>query len=301
MTFRFAWGGLRPAHVRDKFATGVMWLAAVAAAVPLIGLLWTTVSRGLSRFDLAFFTESMRGITSAPGTPLGGALHAIVGTLLITALTTVIAAPLGIATALWLVEEADRSSSPATRWFGRTVRLAVDVMTGIPSIVAGLTILALISTLISPGYRSGLAGALALAIVMLPVVVRASEEVLTRVPEDLREGALALGARRWRVATHVVLPTARPGLVSAVVLGVSRIIGETAPLLLVVGINLSMNYNLASGRMMSLPVYIYSQWANQAGHSDAYNARAWTAALVLVLIVLLLQAVARLVGRKAKS
>lgn len=282
----------------DKFATAVFWLAAIAAAIPLVGLLWTTISRGLTRLDATFFTQSMRGILNGGG----GALHAIVGTLLITLLATVIAAPLGVVTALWLVEEADRSSSRRVQSFARVVRLAVDVMTGIPSIVAGLTIYALISLVAGPGLRSGLAGSLALAIIMLPVVVRAGEEVLVRVPDDLREGALALGSRSWRVATQVVLPTARPGLVSAVVLGISRIIGETAPLLLVAGFTDAMNYNLFSGRMMSLPVYIYSQWQNKGVDAAAYNARAWTAALVLVALVLLLQAVARLVakGRKTK-
>ena len=281
----------------DRFATVLLWTAAIAAAIPLVGLLWTTISRGLGRFDAAFFTESMRNIVGVGG----GALHALVGTVLITALATVIAAPLGIATALWLVEEADRSGSSTVRRFAGVVRLAVDVMTGIPSIVAGLTIYALISLIAGPGLRSGLAGSLALAIIMLPVVVRAGEEVLVRVPNDLREGALALGSRNWRVATHVVLPTARPGLVSAVVLGISRIIGETAPLLLVAGFTDAMNYNLFSGRMMSLPVYIYSQWQNKGIPPDAYNNRAWTAALVLVIFVLLLQAAARLVARGRKA
>jgi phosphate transport system permease protein len=288
---------VRKARNVDRFATVLLWLAAIAAAIPLVGLLWTTISRGLGRLDVTFFTESMRSITGVGG----GALHALVGTVLITSLATIIAAPLGITTALWLVEEADRAGANAVRRFARVVRLAVDVMTGIPSIVAGLTIYALMSLVVGPGLRSGLAGSLALAIIMLPVVVRASEEVLVRVPNELREGALALGARNWRVATHVVLPTARPGLVSAVVLGISRIIGETAPLLLVAGFTDAMNYNLFGGRMMSLPVYIYSQWQNKGIPANAYNNRAWTAALVLVIFVLLLQAVARLVARGRKT
>jgi len=284
----------RGARRSDVFATVLMSACAVVAAVPLIGLIWTTISRGLGRLDGTFFTESMRGIIGTGG----GALHALVGTALITLAATVLAAPLGVITALWLVEEADRSPRAGIRRFGQTVRLVVDVMTGIPSIVAGLTVLALITLVAPPGTRSGAAGALALAIIMVPVVARASEEVLVRVPEDLREGGLALGAHRWRVVTRIVLPTARPGLVSAVVLGISRVVGETAPLLLVAGFTDSMNYNLTSGRMMSLPVYIYSQWQNKGIPPDAYNARAWTAALVLVVFVLVLQVIARLIGRR---
>jgi len=284
----------RGARRSDVLATVVMSACAILGAVPLVGLIWTTISRGLARLDPTFFTESMRGVIGAGG----GALHALLGTAMITLAAAVLAAPLGVITALWLVEEADRSPRAGVRRFGQTVRLVVDVMTGIPSIVAGLTVLALITLVAAPGTRSGAAGALALAIIMVPVVARASEEVLVRVPEDLREGALALGAPRWRVVTKVVLPTARPGLVSAVVLGISRVVGETAPLLLVAGFTDSMNYNLFSGRMMSLPVYIYSQWQNKGIPPDAYNARAWTAALVLVVFVLLLQVVARLIGRR---
>ena len=271
-----------------------MTACAAAAALPLIGLLWTTISRGLSRLDVAFLTESMRGITGVGG----GALHALVGTVLITGSATILAAPLGVVTALWLVEEADKSARPGTRRFARLVRLAIDVMTGIPSIVAGLTAYAVISLLIGPGTRSGAAGALALAIIMVPVVARASEEVLVRLPDDLREGALALGSPRWRMVTQVVLPTARPGVMSAVVLGISRIAGETAPLLLVAGFTDSMNYNIFSGRMASLPVYIYGQWQNKGVNGAAYDARAWTAALLLVAFVLLLQLGARAIGRR---
>jgi len=278
----------------NQVATFLMAACAVAAAWPLLGLLWTTVSRGLGRLDVAFFTESMRGVIG----PGGGVIHALVGTVLITLAATVIAAPLGLVTALWLVEEADRSDSPLVRGFARLVRLVVDVMTGIPSIVAGLVAYALISLIAGAGTRSGAAGAMALAIIMVPVVERACEEVLVRVPDDLREGGLALGASRWRIVTQVVLPSARPGVVSAVVLGVSRIVGETAPLLLVAGFTDSMNYNLFGGRMASLPVYIYSQWQNKGVDGAAYDARAWTAALLLIGFVLALQLVARLVGRR---
>ena len=278
----------------NKLATVLMGACAVLAAVPLIGLLWTTITKGLARLDGPFLTESMRGVIGAGG----GALHALVGTALITLAATVIAAPLGLVTALWLVEEADRSASPRVKAFARVVRLVVDVMTGIPSIVAGLTVYALISLVAGAGTRSGAAGALALAIIMVPVVERACEEVLIRVPNDLREGGLALGGARWRVVTQIVLPTARPGVVSAVVLGISRVVGETAPLLLVAGFTDSVNLNLFGGRMASLPVYIYSQWQNKGVDGAAYDARAWTAALLLVAFVLALQLAARLIGRR---
>jgi len=288
---------LAKARRLNNLATAAMAFCGVAAAGPLIGLLWTTVSRGFGRMDAAFFTESMRGIIGAGG----GALHALTGTVMITLAATVIAAPLGLVTALWLVEEADRSHNSGVRRLARSVRLVVDVMTGIPSIVAGLTAYALISIVAGPGTRSGAAGALALAIIMVPVVERACEEVLVRVPDDLREGGLALGGQRWRVVTQVVMPTARPGIASAIVLGVSRIVGETAPLLLVAGFTDSMNYNLFSGRMMSLPVYIYSQWQNKGVDGAAYDARAWSAALLLVAFVLVLQVAARFVGRRKEN
>lgn len=281
----------------DKLASAVMALCALLALAPLVGLVWTTVSRGLSRLDLSFVTESMRGITGAGG----GALHAIVGTVMITAAATIMAAPLGLVTALWLVEEADRSRRPGVRRAGRGIRLLIDVMTGIPSIVAGLAVYALVSIVATPGTRSGLAGAIALAIIMTPVVERACEEVLIRVPEDLREGALALGSSRWRSVWHVVLPTASPGVVSAVVLGVSRIVGETAPLLLVAGFTDSMNYNLFSGRMASLPVFVYSQWQNKGVDGAAYNARAWSAALLLIIFVLAMHVVARVSTNRKKK
>jgi len=282
------------ARIKNHVATVVITAVAVIAALPLVGLLWMTVTKGLARFDGLFLSQSMRGVVGAGG----GALHALLGTILITLAATAMAAPLGLITAIWLVEEADRSNRKAVKTIARIVRTVVDAMTGIPSIVAGLTAYALISLLTGPGTRSGIAGAFALAIIMAPVVERACEEVLLRVPEDLREGALALGSARWRSVLRVVLPTARPGVVSAVVLGVSRIIGETAPLLLVAGFTDSINMNLFQGRMASLPVFIYSQWQNKGVDAAAYTDRAWTAALLLVAFVLVLHGTARLIGRR---
>jgi phosphate transport system permease protein len=279
--------------VADRVFTGGLIACGVLAIVPLISVVWTTLSRGSERLDIDFFTQSMRGITGAGG----GALHAIMGTLLITASATLIAVPIAFGTALWLTEYAASTTSPAVKALARTVRGVIDVLAGIPSIVAGLFMYAVIALTLGPGYRSGFAGAVALALIMIPVVERSGEEVLARVPAELKEAGLALGAPQWSVILRVVLPTALPGLVSALLLGISRIIGETAPLLLVAGFTDSMNYNLSAGRMISLPVYVYSQWQNKGVDAQAYDARAWSAALVLLAGVLLLHGLAGLVIR----
>ncbi|MDR1214330.1 MAG: phosphate ABC transporter permease PstA [Propionibacteriaceae bacterium] len=285
----------RRRRIKDRAMTAALAACALIAAVPLVSLLWTTVSHGLARLDPTFFNQSMRGVAGVGG----GALHAIWGSVLITLAATALAAPVGLGTALWLVECADRSRSALTSGLARAVRAVVGVTAGIPSIVAGLFVYALIALVAGPGYRSGLAGAIALAVIMTPVVESACEEVLARVPGELREGALALGAPQWRCVTSVILPTARPGVISGVLLGVSRVVGETAPLLLVAGFTDSMNLNLLDGRMASLPVYIYSQWQNKGVQAAAYDARAWTAALVLVALVLALHLTARLSARWA--
>jgi phosphate transport system permease protein len=206
---------------------------------------------------------------------------------MITAATAVISIPLGLAAAIYLTEYGGNSR------LASITRRAVDIMVSIPSIVAGLAAFALFSLVFGPGTRSGLAGAVALSIIMVPVVVRSSEEVLRLVPMDLREAGLALGNPRWRVVRKIVLPTALPGLTSGAVLGVARIIGETAPLLLVAGFTDSMNYNLADGRMSTLPVFIYSQWSNKGLDTAAYDQRAWAGALVLMALVVVLQLAAR--------
>ena len=263
--------------------------AFILAAIPLVSLLWTVISRGLARFDVEFFTHSMRGIVG----PGGGVLHALVGTLIITLTAAVMSIPLGVLTAIFLVEYGRGA-------FARTIRFLVDVMTGIPSIVAGLAAYALFSIIFGPGVRSGFAGAVALTIIMTPVVVRATEEMLALVPLELREASYALGVPKYRTILKVVLPTALSGIVSGAVLGISRIVGETAPLLLVAGFTDSMNYNLFSGRMASLPVYIYGQWANKGVDTAAYDNRAWSAALLLIAVVVTLHLVARGVVRLAR-
>jgi phosphate transport system permease protein len=258
----------------------------VLALVPLGSLLWTAASRGLARFDVEFFTNSMLGVVGGGG----GALHAIVGTGLITGATILLSVPVGVTAAVYLVEY-------GRGWFKRTVTFLVDVMTGIPSIVAGLFAYAVFSLILGPGMRSGVAGALALSLLMIPVVVRSSEEMLRLVPDELREASYALGVPKYRTILKVVLPTSISGIVAGVMIGIARIVGETAPLLLVAGYTDVMNYNLFSERITTLPVFIYSQWKNKGMDVAAYDDRAWTAALVLIAFVLLLNLVSRLVAR----
>lgn len=270
----------------DRLVTALVVSAFVVALLPLISLLTTVVLNGSARFDLTFFTHSMRSVIGEGG----GALHAIVGTLIITALATVISVPVGLFTAIYLVEYGRGRLARAITFF-------VDVMTGIPSIVAGLFAYALFAIIFGEGVRMGFAGSVALAVLMIPVVVRSSEEMLKLVPQELREAAYALGVPRWRTIAKVVLPTAAAGIITGITLAIARVIGETAPLLIVAGFTSSMNYNPFSERMQSLPVFVYTQYANPGSQVDFYLERAWTGALTLILIVMALNLIARLVTR----
>jgi phosphate transport system permease protein len=274
-------------RAKDRLVTALVCTAFGVALLPLISLLITVISRGVARFDVAYFSESMRNVTNAGG----GAIHAIVGTLEITLAAAVISVPIGLLAAIYLVEY---GRGP----IARGVTFLVDVMTGIPSIVAGLFAFALFELLTNnPGYRAGFGGAIALSLLMIPIVVRASEEMLKLVPNELREASYALGVPRWLTITKVVLPTALAGIVTGVMLAIARVIGETAPLLLVAGFTDSMNYNLFDQRMMTLPVFVYTQLTQPGTNVQAFFDRAWTGALVLILIVLLLNVVARVVAR----
>jgi phosphate transport system permease protein len=173
----------------------------------------------------------------------------------------------------------------------------VDVMTGIPSIVAGLFAFALFSVFFGPGVRMGFAGAVALSVLMVPVVVRSSEEMLRLVPNELREASLALGVPKWLTILRVVIPTAIGGLVTGIMIAISRVIGETAPLLIVAGFTQSMNYNPFSERMMTLPVFVYNSYSSQGTDAQEYIDRAWAGALTLIVIVMVLNLGARIVAR----
>ena len=282
-TSRVVEGGRK---AKDRFVTCLVYGAFLLAMVPLVSLVWTVLSKGLERLDGEFFNSSMVGVVG----PGGGAYHAIFGTLIITGITALMSVPVGLLTAIYLVEY---GRGPLKRW----ITFLVDVMTGIPSIVAGLFAYALFVLFFGPGVRMGFAGAVALSVLMIPVVVRSSEEVLKLVPNELREASYALGVPKWRTIVKVVLPTAVAGLGTGVTLAIARVIGETAPLLVTVGITNATNLNPFDGRMATLPVFAYYQ-LTQPGVPPQYAIdRAWTAALVLIAIVMALNLVARLISR----
>ncbi len=258
-------------------------LAVLIALLPLVLVLGYTLNRGLSKVDVNFLTHSMKGV--GPFDTGGGLYHAAIGTLEQVLLTMLIAVPLGLLVAIYLAEYGRGR-------FASTVRFLVDVMTGIPSIVAGLFIYALVVINSGP---SGLAAALALAILMLPVVVRSAEEMIKLVPDGLREASYALGVPKWKTILRIVLPTASAGITTGVMLAVARVTGETAPLLLTSQTFDAINPNPFSGRQSALSSYIYDQ-ATSAG--PGYIPRAWGAALVLIAIVLVLYASARLLTRR---
>ncbi len=271
----------------DRFVTALVTSAFTLAVIPLVSLAWTVVTNGLARLDIDFFTMSMRNVVG----PGGGALHAIVGTLELTLIASLISVPVGIMTAIYLVEYGRGKLARAVTFF-------VDVMTGIPSIVAGLFAFTLFLVLLGPAAAiNGFAGAIALSVLMIPVVVRATEEMLKIVPNELREASYALGVPKWLTIVKVVIPTALAGIATGVIIAIARVIGETAPLLLAAGFTTSMNYNPFSDKMMTLPVFVFTSFANQGIDTQSYLDRSWAGALTLMLIVMVLNLIARLVSK----
>lgn len=275
-----------PRKAVDRLVTGVLYGAFVVALIPLLSIVVTTLANGIKRFDPAFFSESMRNVVGAGG----GGLHAIIGTIEVTAAASVISIPIGIMTAIYLVEYGKGK-------LAKSITFLIDVMTGIPSIVAGLFAFALFALIMGPGIRFGFGGAVALSLLMIPVVVRSTEEMLKLVPNELREASYALGVPKWLTIVKIVLPTSIAGIITGVVISISRIIGETAPLLIIAGLSTSVNWDLFDGRMTTLPVYVYTQYANQGADAQAYVDRAWTGALVLMLIVMALNLLARILTK----
>ncbi|MEV4565984.1 phosphate ABC transporter permease PstA [Nonomuraea sp. NPDC049419] len=271
-------------RIKDRVVQGLVYLAFALAVVPLVSVLWLVISNGLARFDLEFLTHSMNGIGARDAG--GGAYHAIVGTLEQVLLASVISVPIGLFTAIYLVEYGQGGR------LSRAISFFVDVMTGIPSVVAGLFVLAFWILFLGFPY-SGWAGALALSILMMPTVVRSAEEMLRLVPGDLREASYALGVPKWRTIVKVVLPTAFTGIVTGVMLAVARVAGETAPLLMTVFFTNSINNDPFNGPQMGLPLFVFDQAARP---NDTAIDRAWTGALTLILIVMLLNLVARLIA-----
>jgi phosphate transport system permease protein len=277
---------------RNRSWKTLIYCACVLAILPLASVVWTLISKGAERLDADFFLTSMNNIGARD--PNGGAYHAIVGTLQQVGIATLLAVPLGVLGAIYLVEYGRGR-------FALTVRFFVDVMTGIPSIVAGLFILSFWVLTVSPWFNngqpqySGFAAALALTVLMLPTIVRSTEEMLRLVPDPLREGSYALGVPKWKTIVKVVLPTALPGIVTGIMLAVARAAGETAPVLLVAGGAAAINFDPFGGNQSSLSLFVFQQ----AGDASRYApARAWTAALTLVALVLVLTIAAKLLARR---
>jgi phosphate transport system permease protein len=271
----------------DRLARGVTLALTLLALVPLFLVLYYLLREGLGAFSWSFFTTDPTG--RFIGDP-GGIRSAIIGTLIIVGMATAFAVPLGIGVALYLVEYGKQSR------FANTVRYFVDVMTGVPSVMFGLFIYIVLVIAQIGGTFTAWKGSIALGLLMLPVVARASEVVLNLVPDALRESALALGAPRWRVVFRIVLPTALPGLVTGSMLAVARAAGETAPLLFTAAFVYGLSTDVGQ-RMNSLPIQIY----NDVGQAqDRLVERAWGAALTLVLMILLVTLVARLVQRRSR-
>jgi phosphate transport system permease protein len=274
---------------KDKIMRGLLLLGTLIALVPLVLILYYLFYKGLSAVTSSgFFTTDPNG--NFFGNP-GGVRSAIIGTIEVVALASLIAIPIGIGVALYLTEYGRDSR------FADVVRYFVDVMTGVPSIVFGLFIYIVLVISHAGGIGfAGWKGALALSLLMLPIVIRSAEVVLLLVPDSLREAALALGAPRWRVMWRVVLPTATPGLVTGSLLSVARAMGETAPLLFTVSVATVITGNL-NAQINTLPVQIFQDITSPR---NAIVARAWGAALTLVALILILNIVARLVSRRSR-
>jgi phosphate transport system permease protein len=277
----------RRRQLTDRVARSTTLVFTLVALVPLGLILYYLLREGLGAFSVDFFTTDPTG--RFLGDP-GGIRSAIVGTVIIVAVATAIAVPLGIGVALYLVEYGKRSR------FANVVRYFIDVMTGVPSVVFGLFIYIVLVISQIGGTFTAWKGAIALSLLMLPVVARSAEVVLSLVPNELRESALALGAPRWRVVFRIVLPTARPGLVTGSMLGLARAAGETAPLLFTVAFVNGLSYDIGQ-RMNSLPLQIYND-VSQA--QDRLVQRAWGAALTLVLMILVVTLLARLVQTRSR-
>ncbi len=272
----------------DRRARNLIVGAFLLALLPLGSVTWEAVSQGWARFDLQFFSNSMRNVVGEGG----GAVHAVYGTLYVTGAAALISVPIGLLTAIYLAEYGAGSR------LAKAITFFVDVMTGIPSIVAGLFAYSLMALLIGPGSIFGFSGSIALSVLMIPVVVRSCEEMLRLVPNELREAAYALGVPTWVTILKVVMPTAISGIISGIILAIARVIGETAPLMIAAGFTASLNNNLFANPMMTLPVFVYDSYAHPGVDTQPYWDRAWAGALTLILIVMLLNLIGRLIARR---
>ena len=280
---------LGSAAAKDALVNSLVAFGAIVTVIPIASILFTVVQKGLPGISLNLFLSDMSMATPTDPLNNGGLLHAITGTLALVTIALIMSVPIGILTALYLTEIKGKFTAP--------IRFLVQAMSGVPSIVAGLFILSAILYPITKSF-SGFMGALALTILMIPTIARTSEEVLNLIPNDLREAGVALGGTQWRTVAMIVLPAAKSGLITAVILGVARIAGETAPLLLLTGGGDKINANAFSGPLGSLPYYIWKSF--NAGSPEALT-RAWAGLLVLVGLVLVLFTIARYLGSKKSS
>jgi phosphate transport system permease protein len=277
----------RGAQAAKNAAVGTLVaVGSILALLPVASILGTVLVKGVKGIYVGFFTTDMSLASVNDPLEKGGILHAIIGTLLLIIFAMIISVPLGILTALYLTE----IKGPGSRF----IRFLVQAMSGVPSIVAGLFIYSAFISGTGRGF-SGFMGSLALSILMLPTVARTAEEVLLLIPSDLREAGLALGATQWRTVAMVVVPAAKSGLITAVILGIARIAGETAPLLFTTGGGDTVNGNPFDGVMGSIPIAI---WKALIAGSEQSNARAWASILVLLVIVMVLFFTARRLGKR---
>ena len=269
--------------IKNRAAYAVMGLAFVLALIPLFSILLTVITKGAKAFSANFLSHSMRNV--AEQDTGGGAYHAILGTLEQVGIAAAITIPLSIMVAIYLVEYGRGRLAQAVTFF-------VDVMMGLPSIVAGLFVLSF--WILGAGFGvSGFAASLALLILMMPIAIRSTEEMLRLVSPALREASYALGVSKWRTIVKVVVPTALPGIVTGMMLGVARIMGETAPVLLLVGVSQSINPNPFSNPQGSLPLFVFTESQNSL--QTAID-RGWAAALTLIILIMLLNLIARLIA-----
>ena len=282
----------------DRVIRGLVTVAFLIAMVPLVSTVLTVVLRGAGSLTWTFITQSTSSTFDAKSlsvVTVVGSLQATVGTIIITGIATIISVPIGILTAIYLVEYATPTS-----WMARTVTFLVDVMTGIPSIVAGLFAFSLFTLILGPKAFSGLSAAVALSVLMIPIVVRSSEEMLKLVSLELREASYALGVSKFLTIVKVVLPTAIAGLVTGVMLAIARVIGETAPIFMAASFTDNFNANPFSGAMETLPVMAYTAYKFPGKNIDAAFASAWGAALLLIILVVILNLIARIVAYRFK-
>ncbi|MGB2948144.1 MAG: phosphate ABC transporter permease PstA [Rhodococcus sp. (in: high G+C Gram-positive bacteria)] len=271
--------------VQNSIATVIFTTAFVIALIPLIWLLYTVLSRGAEAIvSTGWWTQSLSGVL--PEQFAGGIYHALYGTIIQALFAAVISIPMGLMAGIYLVEYGQGR-------FAKLTTFMVDVLAGVPSIVAALFVFSLWITTF--GFeQSAFAVSLALVLLMLPVVVRSTEEMLKLVPDELREASYALGISKWRTIAKVVIPTALPGIISGILLSVARVIGETAPVLILVGYSRSINFDAFEGNMASLPLLIFTELINP---TDAGQLRVWGAALTLILLVAFLSLLATLASR----